>query len=101
MRIGYGPRYQRLVAAIKQQYPSGIEYSYEATPQATGFFEVTVNGTLVHSKKNGGGHVDTPVRTRLLRAANCASRGAAGVLGAVDCGADDARATARHRVYAC
>ncbi|PNW76295.1 hypothetical protein CHLRE_12g540250v5 [Chlamydomonas reinhardtii] len=35
-----------------------IKFSFEATPQATGFFEVEVNGELVHSKKNGGGHVD-------------------------------------------
>jgi hypothetical protein len=31
-----------------------------ATMVVAGFFEVEVNGELVHSKKNGQGHVDTP-----------------------------------------
>ncbi|MEJ1277859.1 hypothetical protein NN561_008777 [Cricetulus griseus] len=31
----------------------------EGTPQVTGFFEVTVAGKLVHSKKRGDGYVDT------------------------------------------
>lgn len=31
----------------------------EATPTATGYLEVTVDGTLVHSKDNGDGYVDT------------------------------------------
>lgn len=35
-----------------------IEWSAEATPGTTGFLEVTVNGTLVHSKKNGDGYID-------------------------------------------
>jgi len=29
------------------------------TPNVSGFLEVTVDGTLVHSKKNGQGYVDT------------------------------------------
>ncbi|CAF4314410.1 unnamed protein product, partial [Rotaria sordida] len=31
----------------------------EATPEVTGFFEVTVDGKLVHSKKDGDGFPDT------------------------------------------
>ena len=31
----------------------------EATPTATGYLEVTVDGMLVHSKDNGDGYVDT------------------------------------------
>lgn len=33
--------------------------SGEATPTATGYLEVTVDGMLVHSKDNGDGYVDT------------------------------------------
>ena len=42
-------------------YPSAdLAFDGEATPGATGFFEVTIVDTneLVHSKKNGDGHVD-------------------------------------------
>lgn len=33
--------------------------SGEATPTATGYLEVTVDGVTVHSKDNGDGYVDT------------------------------------------
>ncbi len=33
-----------------------------ATPGMTGWFEVEVNGNLLHSKKNGDGYVDTPAK---------------------------------------
>jgi selT/selW/selH-like putative selenoprotein len=32
-----------------------LAFFRQSTPSVTGFFEVTVNGQLVHSKKNGGG----------------------------------------------
>ncbi|TSP36083.1 Selenoprotein W [Bagarius yarrelli] len=35
-----------------------IHYTSESTPSTTGWFEVQVNGTLVHSKKNGDGFPD-------------------------------------------
>ncbi|GAB1291585.1 Selenoprotein W [Apodemus speciosus] len=38
----------------------------EGTPQVTGFFEVTVAGKLVHSKKRGDGYVDTESKFRKL-----------------------------------
>ncbi|CAO2626947.1 Selenoprotein W [Lemmus lemmus] len=41
----------------------------EGTPQVTGFFEVTVAGKLVHSKKRGDGYVDTESKFRKLVAA--------------------------------
>ncbi|KAL8219788.1 UNVERIFIED_CONTAM: hypothetical protein K2H54_033727 [Gekko kuhli] len=34
----------------------------EGTPQVTGWFEVTVGGKLVHSKKNGDGFVDNSAK---------------------------------------
>ncbi|XP_030921401.1 selenoprotein W-like [Geospiza fortis] len=33
--------------------------SGQGTPEVTGWFEVTVGGHLVHSKKNGDGFVDS------------------------------------------
>lgn len=51
---------RRHVGAKPQTFPllslntgQPLKFSYEATPNATGFFEVTVNGALVHSKKGG------------------------------------------------
>uniref|UniRef100_A0A8B9K0B7 Selenoprotein W n=1 Tax=Astyanax mexicanus TaxID=7994 RepID=A0A8B9K0B7_ASTMX len=34
-------------------------WSGESTPRTSGWFEVEVNGKLVHSKKNGDGFVDS------------------------------------------
>ncbi|KRZ71876.1 Selenoprotein W [Trichinella papuae] len=45
----------------------------EGTPQVTGFMEVTVNGKLVHSKKNGDGYVNTPEKLEKIFAAIQAS----------------------------
>ena len=36
-----------------------METALEATPTVTGMFEVSVDGKLIHSKKNGEGYVDT------------------------------------------
>ncbi|CAF1552608.1 unnamed protein product [Rotaria sordida] len=36
-----------------------LDITSEATPEVTGFFEVTVDGKLVHSKKDGDGFPDT------------------------------------------
>lgn len=33
--------------------PEDIEVTGEGTPEKTGWFEVLVNGALIHSKKNG------------------------------------------------
>ena len=39
----------------------------EATPGATGFLEVqVVGGALLHSKKDGGGYVDTPAKMQAM-----------------------------------
>lgn len=38
----------------------------EGTPGATGFFEVEVEGTLVHSKKNGDGYVDNEAKLKKI-----------------------------------
>ncbi|CAF3434156.1 unnamed protein product [Rotaria socialis] len=36
-----------------------LDVTGESTPETTGFFEVTVDGKLVHSKKDGDGFPDT------------------------------------------
>jgi len=33
-----------------------------ATPGNTGWYEITINGKLIHSKKNGDGYVDTEAK---------------------------------------
>lgn len=43
---------------MTDQFGAEIEMGYEATRSATGYFEVTVNGELIHSKKNGDGYMD-------------------------------------------
>ncbi|KAH3850244.1 hypothetical protein DPMN_092651 [Dreissena polymorpha] len=40
--------------------------SMEATPGTTGWFEVTVEGKLVHSKKGGDGYVDSDSKTNKI-----------------------------------
>lgn len=36
------------------------------TPNVTGAFEVEVNGSLVHSKKNGAGYVDNEAKYKKI-----------------------------------
>jgi len=38
----------------------------EATPGNTGVFEISVNGKLIHSKKNGDGYVDNEDKYRKI-----------------------------------
>ena len=58
---GYRPKAQRVIDAIRkaQPDPSKVTTEMTPTPNVSGFLEVTVDGTLVHSKKNGQGYVDT------------------------------------------
>jgi len=43
---------------LKGRFPGKVEsINGTPTPESSGKFEVTVNGTLVHSKANGDGHV--------------------------------------------
>ena len=50
-----------------------ITQELEATPGISGALEVTVDGTLVHSKKNGDGYVDSQDKMDKI----CAAVGAA------------------------
>lgn len=44
---------------LEDEFPGELEITGEGTPSTTGWFEVEVNKKLVHSKKNGGGFVDS------------------------------------------
>ncbi|KAM7060213.1 selenoprotein W-like [Molossus nigricans] len=56
---GYKPKYLQLKQKLEDEFPGRLDICGEATPKVTGFFEVTVAGRLVHSKKGGHGYVDT------------------------------------------
>jgi len=57
----------KLEQQIKDEFKGeDLEFSFEATPGITGFLEVSVNGKLVHSKKNGDGYVDTPAKMQKI-----------------------------------
>uniref|UniRef100_A0A8I3N937 Selenoprotein V n=2 Tax=Canis lupus familiaris TaxID=9615 RepID=A0A8I3N937_CANLF len=51
-------RYILLKKSLEQQFPNCLLFEEERAAQATGEFEVFVDGKLVHSKKKGDGFVD-------------------------------------------
>uniref|UniRef100_A0AAR2JWK7 Selenoprotein W, 1 n=1 Tax=Pygocentrus nattereri TaxID=42514 RepID=A0AAR2JWK7_PYGNA len=52
-------QYTKLKTLLEGEFPGDLEISGEGTPTTSGWFEVEVNGKLVHSKKNGDGFVDS------------------------------------------
>ncbi|EPY85981.1 hypothetical protein CB1_000338024 [Camelus ferus] len=54
----YGLRYILLKKSLEQQFPNCLLFEEDVSAQATGEFEVFVDGKLVHSKKKGDGFVD-------------------------------------------
>ena len=48
------------------EFGTKINMTSESTPGVTGFLEVSVNGTLVHSKKNGDGYVDSDAKLQKI-----------------------------------
>lgn len=56
---GYASRFRKVKAFLQQQIP-GIEVTGEATPTATGAFEVTIKGSdkKFWSKLDGQGYLD-------------------------------------------
>ncbi|KAG7314581.1 hypothetical protein KOW79_021884 [Hemibagrus wyckioides] len=48
----------KLKTLLEDEFPGDLEITSEGTPTTTGWFEVQVNGVLIHSKKNGDGFVD-------------------------------------------
>jgi len=60
----YGPKYDKFKLQVTSRLPEvDFEFDSYATHGApTGFFEVQVNGELVHSKDKGDGYVDTEAK---------------------------------------
>jgi len=56
---GYKAHYDRLAVALNEKFPNQLNVTYAADKGTTGNFDVTVDGTLVHSKKAGKGYAKT------------------------------------------
>uniref|UniRef100_A0A672UK62 Selenoprotein W n=2 Tax=Strigops habroptila TaxID=2489341 RepID=A0A672UK62_STRHB len=52
-----------------RRFPRGLEVRGQGTREVTGWFEVTVGGSLVHSKKAGDGFVDTEAKLQRIAGA--------------------------------
>jgi len=64
---GYAPKYRRLATALLEEFDEDqLDIVGEATPQITGYLEVSVNGQLVHSKKNGDGYIDNDAKLQKI-----------------------------------
>jgi len=73
---GYKPKFDKLKAQLIDEFGEGeFEMTGEGTPGATGFFEVTVDGDLIHSKKNGDGYVDSEPKLNKIYQAIEAKKG--------------------------
>ncbi|CAG7718689.1 unnamed protein product, partial [Allacma fusca] len=72
------PQFLDLSKDLEQEYRDELEITSEETPIRTGYFEVTVNGKLVHSKKDGDGHVDSQPKLDKIFAAIDQAQEAAG-----------------------
>lgn len=64
---GYAPKFRRLESNLLKEFEAGeLQIEGEYTPEITGYMEVSVNGQLVHSKKNGDGHVDSDAKMKKI-----------------------------------
>jgi len=53
--------------AIEKEFPGRVTVTMESTPTVSGYLEVQIEGgKLLHSKKNGGGYVDTPAKMQAI-----------------------------------
>ncbi|XP_041092186.1 selenoprotein W, 1 [Polyodon spathula] len=52
-------QFNHLKLQLEDEFPGDVDITGEGTRQSTGWFEVTINGRLVHSKKGGDGFVDS------------------------------------------
>uniref|UniRef100_A0A674BQA7 Selenoprotein W n=1 Tax=Salmo trutta TaxID=8032 RepID=A0A674BQA7_SALTR len=58
--------FTRLKTQLEDEFPGDLEITGESTPSTSGWFEVEVNGKLVHSKKEGSGFVDNEQKMATL-----------------------------------
>ncbi|MGH0161503.1 UNVERIFIED_CONTAM: hypothetical protein FKN15_041000 [Acipenser sinensis] len=59
-------QFYRLKLQLEDEFPGDVEITGEGTRQSTGWFEVTINGRLVHSKKGGDGFVDSDEKVQKI-----------------------------------
>ncbi|CAH2314230.1 seleno W [Pelobates cultripes] len=59
-------QFQQLRKELEKRFPGMLKIDGEGTPTSTGWFEVTVDGKLVHSKKNGDGFVDKEAKLQKI-----------------------------------
>jgi len=72
---GYAPKFRAIEEEIKKLGLPNVKIVGHATEEITGHLEVSVNGTLIHSKKNGMGYVNTKEKmTKILDAVVAASK---------------------------
>lgn len=72
---GYAPKYQKLARDLDKEFPGKLDISGQGTPTVTGWFEVSVGGKLIHSKKNGDGYLDTSAKLQKVKDAIRAALG--------------------------
>lgn len=66
---GYKRKFQKLEKDLELLFPDALEFEGEKTKGRTGWLEITVNGQLIHSKKDGDGYVDSPEKMEKITAA--------------------------------
>jgi len=60
---GYEPKFRKVKQALEDRFPGKIEIDGDKIPGMSGKFEVELeDGTVLHSKINGEGYVDTPAK---------------------------------------
>ena len=51
---GYGAKFRAAKDILDKKFPDSVDIISNKDPQSTGNFEITVNGTLIHSKQTKG-----------------------------------------------
>jgi len=60
---GYEPKFLKVKKSLEERFPGKIEVIGDKIPGVSGKFEVELeDGTMLHSKINGEGYVDTPAK---------------------------------------
>ena len=55
-----------LKTELEADFGDKITVEIEPTKEVNGFFEVTADGVLLHSKKGGAGHVDNEAKYKAI-----------------------------------